>query len=93
VDSYKDCGQGEGGEVGYFWCKMGIGRIFLSQYCTYVTVTPSPTPSKEVHTQTSIPSAPTTLVASTIRYTPLQEIAPQEPIPERLWARSPAVKM
>jgi len=30
VDSYKDCGQGEGGEVGYFWCKMGIGRIFLS---------------------------------------------------------------
>jgi len=30
VDSYKDCGQGEGGEVGYFCCKMGIGRIFLS---------------------------------------------------------------
>ena len=30
VDSYKDCGQGEGGEVGHFWCIMGIGRIFLS---------------------------------------------------------------
>jgi len=29
VDSHKDCGPGEGGEVGYFWCKMGIGRIFL----------------------------------------------------------------
>jgi len=29
VDSHKDCGLGEGGEVGYFWCKMGIGRIFL----------------------------------------------------------------
>ena len=29
VHSHKDCGLGEGGEVGYFWCKMGIGRIFL----------------------------------------------------------------
>jgi len=28
VDSHKDCGLGEGGEVGYFWCKMGIGRSF-----------------------------------------------------------------
>ena len=29
VDSHKICGLGEGGEVGYFWCKMGIGRILL----------------------------------------------------------------
>ena len=35
---------------------------------TYATVTPSPTPSKEVHSQTSIRSTPTTLVGSTIRY-------------------------
>ena len=35
---------------------------------TYVTVTPSPTPSKEVHIQTSIPSAPTTLITSAIPY-------------------------
>ncbi|PUU82659.1 hypothetical protein B9Z19DRAFT_1061679 [Tuber borchii] len=37
---------------------------------TYVTVTPSPTPSKEVNIQTPIPSAPTTLVASAIPYNP-----------------------
>jgi len=30
VGSRKNCGLGEGGEIGYFWCTMGIGRIFLS---------------------------------------------------------------
>ena len=29
VDSHKDGSLGEGGEVGYFLCKMGIGQIFL----------------------------------------------------------------
>ena len=30
LDSYKDCGRGEGGELGYFWFKMVIAQIFLS---------------------------------------------------------------
>jgi len=32
VDSHRNCGLGEAVEVGYFWCKMGIGRIFLSYH-------------------------------------------------------------
>jgi len=30
VGSHKTCGLREGGEIGYFWSKMGIGRFFLS---------------------------------------------------------------
>jgi len=26
MGSHRNCGLEEGGEVGYFWCKMGIGR-------------------------------------------------------------------
>jgi len=48
---------------------------------TYITVTPSLTPSKEVHIQTSKPSTPTTLVASTIRYDPPRKLAPKQPMP------------
>jgi len=29
VGSRESCGLGEGAEIGYFWCKMGIGRIFF----------------------------------------------------------------
>jgi len=29
VYGHKDCGLGEGGNVGYFECTMGIGRILL----------------------------------------------------------------
>jgi len=34
-DSYKDCGVGEGGEVGYFWCKSGhrMNLFALVLYC------------------------------------------------------------
>ncbi|PUU82619.1 hypothetical protein B9Z19DRAFT_1120370 [Tuber borchii] len=39
----------------------------------YIPITPSPTPSKEVHIQISIPSAHTTLLASAIFYTPSQK--------------------
>ena len=30
VVSHRNCGPWEGGEVGYFWCKMGIGQTLLS---------------------------------------------------------------
>jgi len=34
VDSDKDCGLREGGEISYFWYKIGIRRFFLSEYCS-----------------------------------------------------------
>lgn len=44
---------------------------------TYITVMPSLTPSKEVHIQSSIPSAPITLFTSTIRYNPPKKTSPK----------------
>ena len=38
--SHRNCGQWEGGEVGYFWCKMGIGRTLLSYYCSILESRP-----------------------------------------------------
>ena len=34
VDSHTNCGQGEGVDVGYFSCKMGLGRIFCPSTIT-----------------------------------------------------------